>query len=97
MCARPPAPEQAWETLNKVDKPRAAFAFRRKPVALGNFNGELPYQVYPMQLDGNQNGEFWLPMYFANWTGHSMVLPDQDAADIYQTNSPDVKADPRIR
>ena len=25
-------------------------------------------------------------MYFANWTGHSMVLPDNDAAEIYQTN-----------
>ena len=36
-------------------------------------------------------------MYFANWTGHSMVLPDNDAAEIYQTNSPDVKADPVIR
>ena len=26
-------------------------------------------------------------MYFANWTGHSMVLPDKDAAEIYQTNA----------
>jgi len=62
-------------------------------VTLGDFNGELPYQVYPMQLDGNKSGEFWLPMYFANWTGRSMVLPDKDAAEIYQTTG-NVKADP---
>ena len=33
-------------------------------------------------------------MYFANWMGHSMVLPDPDAAAIYQTTNVDVTADP---
>src|SRR5207244_9400123 len=32
-------------------------------------------------------------MYFAHWTAHSMVLPDQDAAEIYQ-NTGDIKKDP---
>ena len=86
-----PAPGNPWETLNEVTS-RAPLSVQQIPV--GDFDGELPYQVYPMQLDGNKTGEFWLPMYFANWTGHSMVLPDNDAAEIYQTNSPDVKADP---
>ena len=85
------APAKPWESLNEVAS-RAPLAVQQ--IALGNFNGELPYQVYPAQLDGNIHGEYWLPMYFANWTGRSMVLPDNDAADIYQTNSPDVKADP---
>jgi hypothetical protein len=86
-----PALGNPWETLNEVTS-RAPLSVQQIPV--GDFEGELPYQVYPMQLDGNKTGEFWLPMYFANWTGHSMVLPDNDAAEIYQTNSPDVKADP---
>ena len=30
------------------------------------------------------NKHYWLPMYFADWTGKSMVLPDEDAAAIYQ-------------
>ena len=32
-------------------------------------------------------------MYFANWNGKSMVIPDQDAIEIYQ-NDADVQADP---
>jgi hypothetical protein len=89
-------PAKPWETLNEVSSraPLSVPAGPQQQIALGNFTGELPYQVYPMRLDGNPNGEFWLPMYFANWTGHSMVLPDKDAADIYQNTSADVKADP---
>lgn len=84
------APAKPWESLNEVAS-RAPLTVQQ--IALGNFNAELPYQVYPMQLDGNKTGEFWLPMYFANWTGRSMVLPDNDAAEIYQTTG-NVKADP---
>ena len=82
-------PAKPWETLNEVvsRKPLSLPAGQQEPIRLGNFKGEFPYQVYPMRLDGNPNGDYWLPMYFANWTGHSMVLPDKDAADIYQTNS----------
>ncbi len=90
------SPEKPWETLNEV-RSRAPLSVPGGPnqqITLGDFNGELPYQVYPMQLDGNPHGDFWLPMYFANWNGHSMVLPDNEAADIYQTNAPLVKADP---
>jgi hypothetical protein len=89
-------PEKPWKTLNEV-RSRAALSVPAGPgerIALGDFTGELPYQVYPIQLDGNRTGDFWLPMYFANWTGHSMVLPDKDAADIYQTNAPKMRVDP---
>jgi len=88
--------EKPWQTLNKVisREPLSLSAGPQEQITLGDFTGELPYQVYPIQLDGNLKGDYWLPMYFANWTGHSMVLPDKDAADIYQTNSAQVKADP---
>jgi hypothetical protein len=55
---------------------------------------ELPYQVYPTQLDGDQTKNYWLPMYYANWNGHNVVLPDSEAAEVYQTTNPDVQADP---
>ena len=57
---------------------------------------ELPYQVYPTQLDGDKSKNYWLPMYFANWNGHNVVLPDNDAAEVYQTTNPTVKADPEV-
>ncbi|MBM4259674.1 MAG: hypothetical protein FJ147_27730 [Deltaproteobacteria bacterium] len=92
-------PENSWDSLNTVTSKMPLVLARDKTqpldtINLGNFAGELPYQVYPMQLDGNTNNNYWLPMYFANWNGHNMVLPDQEAADIYQTLSEDVRADP---
>ena len=82
------SPENPWEALNEVTN-RVSLAVPTPPtgsirLADGNFQGELPYQVYPVQLDGNKNGTYWLPMYFANWLGHSMVLPDENANRIYQ-------------
>jgi len=93
-------PESLWESLNAVESKQELFipADPGNPdagiLALGDFAGELPFQVYPVQLDGNTAGSYWLPMYFANWNGHSMVLPDQDAAEVYQTGNPGVQADP---
>jgi hypothetical protein len=80
----------AWDTLNFV-KSKAPLSIAEQNI--GDFAGELIYQVYPSQINGDISNNFWLPMYFANWAGKSMVLPDTDAADIYQNNA-DVKADP---
>lgn len=89
----------AWESLNQVESKFALTISKTKApnaetISIGDFNGELPYQVYPAQLDGNANKSYWLPMYFANWNGQSMVLPDNEAAEIYQTTNPDVQSDP---
>jgi len=97
-------PENPWESLNLVSS-KLPLTLSRNPaspddfIALGDFEGELPYQVYPLQLDGTeqvtgQMQPYWLPMFFANWNGHSMVLPDEDAATVYQTTNPNVDADP---
>ena len=48
--------------------------------------GELGVEVHPQQLDGNQDtGQFWLPSYLSQWNGKSLVLPDEDAAEIFKT------------
>lgn len=90
-----------WNTLNHV-KSRFPLALGNAPeFEIGKFDDELPYQVYPSQIDGNMSNAFWLPMYFGNWTGHSMVLPDEEAALVYQTTRADdpdhtVKQDPEL-
>ncbi len=94
-------PASPWESLNTVQsKAELTIAKDKSPepemISIGSFKGELPYQVYPVQLDGNQLQNYWLPIYFANWNGHNIVLPDPDAAAVYQTNNPDVKADPEV-
>lgn len=80
-----------WDTLN--------FVTSKAPLAvggqvLGKFSGELNYQVYPSQINGDVSGDYWLPMYFANWAGSSMVLHDEDAANIYQNNNTTLKSNP---
>lgn len=88
----------AWESLNHVESRGDLTVPKDKnqpddTLSLGRFKGELPYQVYPAQLDGDLTKNYWLPMYFANWNGRSMVLPDTDAARMYQTTNPDVQGD----
>ncbi|MCM3872799.1 MAG: hypothetical protein ND895_19130 [Pyrinomonadaceae bacterium] len=91
----PPPPEKPWTSLNAVAN-RAVLSIKDddEAIPLGDFEDELPYQVYPAQLDGDQNKSFWLPMYFANWNGHSMVLPDGQAAEIYRNTDKDVEPEP---
>ena len=89
-------PENPWESLNLVQSRQAltlAGACRcdRRWV---DSPASCRIRFIPMQVDGRKNLNYWLPMYFANWMGHSMVLPDPDAAAIYQTTNVDVTADP---
>ncbi|HVN24508.1 MAG TPA: hypothetical protein VMT71_11095 [Syntrophorhabdales bacterium] len=92
----PPAPADPWQSLNEVSSKAplvVADPVTNNVVTLGDFTDkEINYQVYPIQLDGDTTKNYWLPMYFANWNGKSMVLPDGDAAAIYQNQ--DVKPDP---
>ena len=47
-------------------------------IALGDFDGELAIELAPTQLQGKRDGEYWLPPYFANWAGASLIA----AADL---------------
>lgn len=77
-------PELAWHSLVRV-RSKAPLAI--DGVSLGNVDVELPVEVHPMQLDGYQDtSQFWLPSYFCQWNGRSLVLPDEDAAELYQTD-----------
>ena len=79
-----------WESLNKV-KNKVPLTINGNDLA--DFDDELLYQVFPSQLDGDKDKSYWLPMYFANWHGKSMVLPDEDAVSIYQNDQGDVQAE----
>ena len=78
----------AWQSLVRV-RPRAPIVLdntRIDTVEDTEPGMELGVEVHPLQLDGNQaTGRWWLPQYFSQWTGHSLVLPDSDAAKLYHT------------
>ncbi len=92
------APENQWESLNKVISKQPLILTRQpgnadNPIIIGDFDGELPFQVYPIQINARKDLNFWLPMYYGAWNGHSIVLPDEDAAAIYQNTNVTVTAD----
>jgi hypothetical protein len=69
-----------WESLTAV---KSNGNMMLEDISIGNFEGELPYQVYPSKIHGLAGGNYWLPMYFANWNNASLVIPDDTAAKIY--------------
>ncbi|AEV31742.1 hypothetical protein Oweho_0729 [Owenweeksia hongkongensis DSM 17368] len=92
--------ENAWNSLTQVSSKQPMILTRapgdlNNPINLGPFTGELPFQVYPIQPDARKDANFWLPMYYGGWNGKSMVLPDQEAANIYQNQHPDLEEDPQ--
>ncbi len=82
-------PGSAWESLNAVVSNGNMILENNeqailKKIDIGPFKGELPFQVYPSKPYGDPDSSYWLPMYFANWNDHSLVLPDKTAAEIYK-------------
>ncbi|MDQ3682743.1 MAG: hypothetical protein M3352_06690, partial [Bacteroidota bacterium] len=67
-----------WHSLN-----RAKGLLKIADVELGLFEGELGVEVAPTQMDGFKEGIFWLPSYFSQWDGNSVVLKDDKAAELY--------------
>jgi hypothetical protein len=43
---------------------------------LGPFGGELAVETIPLNLQGANLGDFWLPSHFVAWTGGSLVISD---------------------
>lgn len=81
---RPDEAGSDWKSLNLVqsNQPLAVGAANVGATPVGGI--ELPYQVFPSQLDNNINSPYWLPMYFTNWIGKSLVLKDIDAIRIHR-------------
>jgi hypothetical protein len=72
-----------WMPLCKV-KNNANLMIGQNTVDAANAEKELGVEVYPAQLDARKTEPFWLPQYYANWIGKSLVLADVDAINIFQ-------------
>ena len=82
-----------WNSLNLV-RSKQSYSIGQAPLGNGaNEELELPYQVFPTQLDNNTASPYWLPMYFTNWIGKSLVLKDSDAILIYRNTDAKVSID----
>ncbi len=72
-----------WLPLCKV-KNNADLVIGANIIDTINAEKELGVEVYPAQIDQRKDQPFWLPQYYANWIGKSLVLPDVDAINIFQ-------------
>jgi hypothetical protein len=73
----------AWHSLCRV-----TGALSLGATALGTFNGELGVETVPTRLDPTQPGEWWLPSYFAQWRGRSIVVADPIALQLHGDPDP---------
>jgi hypothetical protein len=82
--------DSAWSSLMRA---RADLSVGN--VALGSFEGELTVEVGPLQLDNEEDGNYWMPAFFTQWRGRSLVtvdsvgqrlsgVPEADAQDRYE-------------
>jgi hypothetical protein len=57
---------------------------------LGSYQGEFRVEVAPNQLMSDTTGTFWIPSYYASWTGASLAGPDPVQATLQGIDSPSV-------
>lgn len=67
---------------------RASATLALGATSLGRFDGELGVETMPVQHDPGQPTDWWLPSYFAQWRGTSMVLTDPVALRLHGNPDP---------
>ena len=75
-------PDSEWSSLMKAEGELVLNG-----IDIGDFSGELGIEVAPTQLDGQKKGVFWLPSYYTQWTGGSLIIKDEKAATLAKTDS----------
>ena len=60
-----------WNTLMMVEGDLAVG-----DAGIGHFEGELNVEVSPLQLENEEDGDYWMPAYFTQWQGRSLVTED---------------------
>lgn len=85
----------AWTSLCQVQN-RVNLNVGTAQVAPAGKQQELNIEVYPAIPDGRKSKHFWLPAYFAYWTGKSLALQDDDAIDIYKKDQNELNSNQRV-
>ena len=75
-------PDNEWNSLVK-----AKGDLVLNGINIGSFDGELGIEVGPTQLDGQKQGIYWLPSYYTQWTGSSLIIKDEKAAKLAATDA----------
>jgi hypothetical protein len=77
---KPPA-NQTWNSLVWT-RSKNDLVLAGQDVAPAGTKSESGVQVFPARVNADPAGAFWLPSYFTQWYGASLVLPDDRAAQL---------------
>ncbi|MCP1783881.1 hypothetical protein [Bradyrhizobium japonicum] len=69
-----------WTSLMRAEADLAVGT-----IAIGHFEGELGVEVAPVQLDNEEDGDYWMPVFFTEWRGKSLVTADTVALRLSGT------------
>lgn len=78
-------PVNKWTSLAAV-KAKTDITLGTTKITSAGAGLELGTEVYPSQIDGDIDSNFWLPSYYTQWTGKSLVLTDTEAAMLHKTD-----------
>ena len=70
-----------WHSLVRV-RSKAELTLAGESIAPGQTELETGVQVFPSKINGAIDTAYWLPSYFTQYYGASLVLPDRRAAEL---------------
>lgn len=70
-----------WESLVRQQN-KATLVLAGETIAKANTPIETGVQVFPTKINADLATPYWLPSYFSQWYGASLVLPDERAAQL---------------
>lgn len=74
-------PASDWASLVEV-RNKAQLQLGGEVIAPAQTRLETGVQVFPSQINADPQTHFWLPSFFTQWYGASLVLPDARAAQL---------------
>lgn len=83
---QPADPNEPWSSLTRV-RNHSGLMLGGEVVSHRGKELETGVQVFPTQINAPSGSDFWLPSYFTQWYGQSLVLPDNKAAQLDGTGA----------
>jgi len=74
-------PANAWASLVRIQN-KVELTLAGESIAPALTQMESGVQVYPSKINADSASLFWLPSYFTQWYGPSLVLPDERASAL---------------
>lgn len=79
-------PAGPWSSLTRI-RNKTGLMLGNEIISDRGKELETGVQVFPTQINAPAGSDFWLPGYFTQWYGQSLVLPDEKAAQLDGTGA----------